>query len=163
MLNPLPLNGIAFDDDGTPLPLLDLEGLAAAHWDIEPGLPGAAHPPVLVVDDSLSTRMLLKNVLAQAGFQVDTARSGEEALQMAQSKSYGLFMVDVDMPGMDGFEFVSRSRSDPRLSHIPSIIVSARDSRNDRRKGLQSGAMGYIAKNRFDSNELLELVEGLLP
>ena len=77
--------------------------------------PARAEPPLLVIDDSLTTRMLEQGILETAGYEVDTAASGEEALQKARQRRYGVFIVDVEMPGMDGFEFIEAARADARL------------------------------------------------
>src|SRR5689334_2220003 len=106
----------------------------------EPAGVALPNPPVLVVDDSLTTRMLEQSILESAGYDVDTATSGEEALEKAAARAYRLFVVDIEMPGMDGFEFISRTRSDPKLSSVPAILVSSRNSEQDRRRGSEAGA-----------------------
>src|SRR5690606_13402968 len=79
--------------------------------------------PILVIDDSLTTRMLEQSILESAGYDVALAISGEEALAMARAGAYSLFLVDVEMPGMSGFEFIEAARADPALADIPAIIV----------------------------------------
>ena len=87
---------------------------------------GARAPPLLVVDDSLTTRMLEQSILESAGYEVDLAVSAEEALDKARARRYGLFLVDVEMPGMDGFDLVRTTRADPQLASIPAILVTSR-------------------------------------
>jgi two-component system chemotaxis sensor kinase CheA len=122
----------------------------------------ASHLPVLVIDDSLTTRMVEQNVLESAGHPVELASSAEEALEMARAHRYGLFLVDVEMPGMDGFQFLARTREDPLLRGIPSILVSSRNSVEDRRRGDEVGARAYIAKGEFDQRSFLATVTELL-
>ena len=83
------------------------------------GEPARSVRPVLVIDDSLTTRMLEQSILESAGYEVELATSAEEALGKAREKRYGLFLVDVEMPGMDGFEFVSRTQSRRSSSQDP--------------------------------------------
>src|SRR6185295_908949 len=77
-------------------------------------------PPVLVVDDSLTTRMLEQGILEAAGYDVDVAASGEEALEKARRRAYGLMLVDVEMPGIDGFTVIERMRADAALHDLPA-------------------------------------------
>ena len=67
-------------------------------------------PHILVIDDSLTSRVLLQNILEAGGFKVDLAVSGEDAMAKARARHYSLFLCDVEMPGMNGFEFVARTR-----------------------------------------------------
>jgi two-component system chemotaxis sensor kinase CheA len=121
-----------------------------------------AQQTVLVVDDSLTTRMLEQSILEAAGFCVDLATSGEEALIKARNQSHSLFIVDVEMPGMNGFELLHRFREDPALQGTPAIMVSSRNSADDRRCADQAGARDYIVKSEFDESRLLRTIRGLL-
>ena len=117
---------------------------------------------VLVVDDSLTTRMLEQSILESAGFDVDLATSGEEGLVKARAGRYALFLVDVEMPGMDGFTFIERIRADPHLRNIPSVLVTSRTSPEDRQRGHDVGAQGYVVKSEFDQGVLLERIRTLV-
>jgi two-component system chemotaxis sensor kinase CheA len=152
--------GVSLDSEGNPQLVLDAEGLirmaclGATFLDVAT----AKRPSVLVIDDSLTTRMLEQSILESAGYEVDLATSGEEGLGKAREKQYGLFLVDVEMPGMDGFEFVSRTRADPVLGTVPSILVTSRNAVEDRRWGEQVGARAYIVKGEFDQELLLQKI-----
>jgi len=153
--------GASLDSEGNPQLVLDPEGLVAtAFLGRAPGAPGAPakRASVLVIDDSLTTRMLEQSILESAGYEVDVATSGEEGIEKALGKQYGLFLVDVEMPGMDGFEFVSRTQADASLSTVPAILVTSRSAIEDRRRGEQVGARGYIIKGEFDQVHLLRLI-----
>jgi two-component system chemotaxis sensor kinase CheA len=157
--------GISLDSTGNPNLVLDPAGLAAAVRAAvgEPAAaPASARLPVLVVDDSLTTRMLEQSILESAGYEVDLATSAEEGLERAGARRYGLFLVDVEMPGMDGFAFVERTRSDPALRDVPSILVTSRDSGDDRRRGVEVGARAYMVKSEFDQERLLRTIGEIL-
>jgi two-component system chemotaxis sensor kinase CheA len=173
VVRPLPLEtevdalvaGASLDAEGNPQLVLDPEGLvsAARIGSARAFLEGA--PPkrrLLVVDDSLTTRMLEQSILESAGYEVDLAISGEEALAKAQDTHYGLFVVDVEMPGMDGYEFVTRTRADARLRETPAILVTSRASKEDRRRGEDAGAQAYIVKGEFDQAYLLQTIRSLV-
>jgi two-component system chemotaxis sensor kinase CheA len=157
--------GASLDAEGNPQLVLDPAGLVvAAQAGRGAAVKSEPRPrsPLLVVDDSLTTRMLEQSILESAGYEVDLATSAEEALTKARERRYGLFVVDVEMPGMDGFEFVARTRTDAILREIPAILVTSRASREDRRRGQEVGARGYIVKGEFDQGDLLRAIRELL-
>jgi two-component system chemotaxis sensor kinase CheA len=155
--------GAALDADGNPQLVLDPDGLVAAALGADPGESALAppRPRILVVDDSLTTRMLEQSILESAGYEVDVALSGEEALARARAERYALMLVDVEMPGMDGFTVIEHLRADPALHDIPAILVTSRATPEDRQRGRQAGAQGHIAKDEFDQAELLRLIAPL--
>src|SRR5262249_12641534 len=118
-------------------------------------------PPILVIDDSLTTRMLEQSILESAGYEVDTAASAEEGLEKARARSYGLILVDVEMPGMDGFQFITTIRADLALRDIPAILVTSRAEPEDKRRGFEAGAQAYVVKSEFDQVSLLERIRNL--
>jgi two-component system chemotaxis sensor kinase CheA len=119
-------------------------------------------PPILVIDDSLTTRMLEQSILESAGYEVELAVSAEEGLAKARSRRFGVFVVDVEMPGMDGFEFVRVTRADARLSTTPAILVTSRGAAEDRQQGMDAGASAYIVKGEFDQDRLLATIRELM-
>ncbi|GIF03317.1 hybrid sensor histidine kinase/response regulator [Actinoplanes siamensis] len=161
------IGSVSLDADGNPRLVLDPAGLASALLRDDSGPRAASAPaapplPILVVDDSLTTRMLERSILESAGYQVDLAASGEEGLDRARSRRYGLFLTDIDMPGIDGFSFVERTRADPELAGVPAILVSSRASAEDRDRGTAAGASAYIVKGEFDQEELLAHIRRLV-
>ncbi len=117
---------------------------------------------ILVVDDSLATRELERSILETAGYKVTTARDGVEALKMAREQKPDLVLSDVEMPNMDGFRLCTSLKQDIQLNDLPVIIVSSRDSEEDRRKGLQAGAQAYIVKGQFEQTNLLDTISRLI-
>jgi DNA-binding response OmpR family regulator len=83
-------------------------------------------------------------------------------MAMARRRRYGLFLTDIDMPGMDGFAFVAATRADPELSRVPAILVSSRSDPEDRRRGAEAGAGAYVVKGEFDQGELLAHIRRLM-
>jgi two-component system chemotaxis sensor kinase CheA len=118
--------------------------------------------PILVVDDSLTTRMLERSILESAGYEVDLAASGEEGLAKARARRYGLYLTDIDMPGIDGFTFVAWTRAEPDLAVVPAILVSSRATAADRERGAAVGAGAYVVKGEFDQEELLGHIRRLM-
>lgn len=156
--------GVNLDAEGNPQLILDPDGLIE-HAQAGSAAEFAAAPKphtVLVVDDSLTTRMLEQSILESAGYDVDTALSGEEALHKVRQKRYALILVDVEMPGMDGFTLIERLRADPALHDIPAILVTSRAAPADRKRGAEFGAQGYVAKSEFDQAELLAMIKRLV-
>lgn len=156
--------GVFLDAEGNPQLVLDPDGLVTDAYRAEDVALEQAPPrrPVLVVDDSLTTRMLEQSILESAGYEVDVALSGEEALESARRKRYALFLVDVEMPGMDGFSFIRQVRADPAIHDVPAILVTSRAAAEDRQRGRDVGAQGYIVKSEFNQVELLTLIRPLM-
>ncbi len=152
--------GASLDAEGNPQIVLDAEGLAARarHGKAGKREQPVRRLPILIIDDSPTTRMLEQSILEAAGYETDVATSAEDALQKVRGRTYGLFLVDVEMPGMDGFTFVERTRADPELRKIPAILVTSRNSPEDLRRGKDVGAYGYIVKEEFDQMVLLDRI-----
>jgi two-component system chemotaxis sensor kinase CheA len=172
ILRPLPdctpsdpvVAGASLDAEGHPQLVLDPQGLVEHVGRAGSALAAmpSSRAPILVIDDSLTTRMLEQSILESAGYEVDLATSGEEGLERARQRSYALFLVDVEMPGMDGFSFIERAREDPILRDIPAVLVTSRASPEDRQRGSSAGARAYIVKGEFDQSELLEQIRILV-
>jgi two-component system chemotaxis sensor kinase CheA len=118
--------------------------------------------PLLVVDDSLTTRMLEQSILETAGYSVDVAASAEDGLAMLRQRRYGLLLVDVEMPGMNGFELLELIQGEIGLRDIPAILVTSRASLEDKARGKSAGARDYVVKGEFDQVRLLSRIETLL-
>ncbi len=156
--------GTSMDAQGNPQLVLDASALveAALRYKTLRSADTKVRLPILVIDDSLTTRMLEQSILESAGYEVDVATSGEEALVRAYERPHGLFLVDVEMPGMDGFTFIEKSRADPLLRETPAILVTSRAAPEDRKRGQAVGASAYIVKSEFEQTGLLELIQSLV-
>ena len=115
-------------------------------------------PRVLVVDDDLSILKFVRANLEARGYQVLRAIEGEEAIRIAEQEKPDLLILDIVMPGMDGFEVCRKIR---KWSSVPIIMLSAREGENDREKCEACGANDYLTKP-FVLKELLALVKTLL-
>jgi two-component system chemotaxis sensor kinase CheA len=158
------LAGAVFDAQGNPQLVLNPEALLVAANSVpSQRIPDPSPTPlVLVIDDSLTSRVLLQSILEAGGYKVDMAVSGEDAMAKARERHYSLFVCDVEMPGMNGFEFVSLTREYDYLLGIPSILVTTRGGADDRRRGAEAGARAYIVKGEFSKDSMLETVRSLV-
>jgi two-component system chemotaxis sensor kinase CheA len=164
LLSPV-VAGASFDAEGNPQLVLSPESLVRAARRVTSGLRVSSprrRAPVLVIDDSLTTRMLEQSILESAGYDVDLAVSGEEGMDKARLRKYGLFLVDVEMPGMDGFSFIERARADPELRDVPAILVTSRASPEDLERGRLVGAVAHIEKREFNQTDLLDRIRRLM-
>ncbi|CAA9890865.1 Hybrid sensor histidine kinase/response regulator [Candidatus Methylobacter favarea] len=124
--------------------------------------PEPEKPSILVVEDSITSRSLLKNILEGAGYQVTTAVDGADAYTAIKAGTFNLVVSDVEMPGMDGFELTARIRENKQLGELPVILITALDSREYRERGIDAGASAYIVKSSFDQSNLLEVIQRLI-
>ena len=161
-------------DDGSPVLIVDVEDLIrSVEKSIEAGTLGGVQSGtneemvkrpkrVLVVDDSLTVRELEKKLLQSRGYEVEIAVDGMDAWNAARSGHFDLAITDVDMPRMDGIEFVTLIKKDSNLKSLPVMIVSYKDRAEDRRRGLEAGADYYLAKASFHDEALLQAVINLI-
>lgn len=117
---------------------------------------------VLVVDDSITVRELERQLLESRGYAVDTAIDGVDGWNSVRSAHYDLVVSDIDMPRMDGIQFVKHIKQDSRLQAIPVVIVSYKDREEDRLKGLDAGANSYLTKSSFHDQTFLSTVADLI-
>jgi two-component system, chemotaxis family, sensor kinase CheA len=125
-------------------------------------LAAPARKRLLIAEDSATTRTLMKSILEAAGYDIVTTPDGNRAWQALQEQPFDLVVSDVEMPELDGFGLTERVRSSPRLRQLPVVLVTARSSEQDRLRGMQAGANGYVPKSSFDQRELLETVAHLI-
>ncbi len=118
-------------------------------------------PIVLIVDDEQPCRDTLEALLTNQGMRLLFAANGKEALELARAELPDLVLLDLMMPGMDGFEVCAKLRGDPVQAEVPILLVTALDDRNSRLRGIESGADDYIVKP-YDRIELRTRIRTLL-
>jgi DNA-binding response OmpR family regulator len=116
---------------------------------------------ILVVDDSLTERELIKKTLQEEGYGIETADNGEDALKMVKENDYDLIILDVVMPGKNGFQVCREIKKDEFTSDIPIILVTSKGQESDKFWGKRQGADEYIVKP-FQIEELISTVKRLL-
>jgi chemotaxis protein histidine kinase CheA/CheY-like chemotaxis protein len=166
ILQPLPvelrrhrvLSAVALLPTGEVLLVLKPSVLAEAALVVPVPAGVAAQRTVLVADDSLTTRSLLRSVLESSGYKVRTAADGEEALRLLRNEAIDLLVSDVQMPRLDGIGLVERLRADPRIARLPVVLFSSGDSDDERRRGAACGADAYLTKGAFERGLLIEEV-----
>ena len=129
---------------------------------LESAAPQKVRLPILVVDDSITTRTLERTILETAGYATFTAVDGLDALEVLKRESVSLVLTDVEMPRMDGFSLTEAIRADAKLQHLPVIVVTSLSSAEHRSRGAEAGADAYIVKGEFEQGILLETVRRLL-
>jgi DNA-binding response OmpR family regulator len=113
---------------------------------------------VLIIEDEKLIIVSTQMVLEAAGFRVEAAVNGDEGVQKARSSRPDLILLDIMMPGIDGWETLTRLKRDPETSGIPVIVFTAREHSRGHQKSTEMGAADYFRKP-FEPDELIELVE----
>jgi chemotaxis protein histidine kinase CheA/CheY-like chemotaxis protein len=116
---------------------------------------------VLVVDDSITVRRASSKMLERNNFNVVLAKDGEDALEQLQIHSPNIILSDIEMPRMDGFEFVKNVRSIDKYSHIPIIMITSRTAEKHQKRAFELGANDFLGKP-YKEEELIEKIQSLL-
>lgn len=116
---------------------------------------------ILIVDDSPTDAYLVKNMLQSHGYKTSEASSGAEALEKSKALKPDLILMDVVMPGLNGFQATRKITKDPDTSHIPVVIVSSKNMDSDRAWGLMQGAKDFLVKP-VKEQELLDTIKKLI-
>ena len=159
------ISGATILGSGKVVPILNVNELLTSPLDAAVQAPGAEaeegereERSVLVVDDSITSRMLIKSILEGAGYLVKTAVDGSDAFTTLKTGEFDLVVSDVEMPKLDGFGLTEKIRSDKKYAEIPVVLVTGLETPEDREKGIDAGANAYIVKSSFDQSNLLEVV-----
>jgi two-component system chemotaxis sensor kinase CheA len=120
------------------------------------------HYNVLVVDDSLNTREIEKDVLEAHGYRVTLAEDGLDGFRKAMEGDFDAVLTDVEMPNMDGFSLTATLRQEEKYRHTPIVIITSREKEEDKQRGVQAGADAYIVKGDFDQSKLVDTLRALL-
>lgn len=117
---------------------------------------------ILVVEDSITSRVLLKNILESAGYEVMVAADGSDGFDKYRQTEFDLVVTDVEMPRMNGFELTAKIRHESERPNVPIIVVTSLASLEDRKRGVEVGASAYFVKSNFEKSNLLDMVERLI-
>ncbi len=117
---------------------------------------------ILVVEDSVTSRALMKRILEMAGYLVQTASDGVDAFAKLKEYEFDMVVSDVDMPRMSGFTLAEKIRADDRYAHLAVVLVTSLDSAEDREHGKAVGADAYLVKSSFEKNSFLTIISDLI-
>lgn len=117
---------------------------------------------ILLVDDSITTRTLEKNILEKAGFKTQTAQNPIEAFELMEDTSFNLIISDIEMPEMNGLEFLNKLKTDEKYADIPVIMVSSLMNLENKKKALELGAKKCITKGEFNQDDFLAGISKIL-
>ena len=129
---------------------------------LEGGRDSARKRTILIAEDSITSRMLIKNILEAAGYVVTTAVDGLEAYNIFETGAFDAVVSDVEMPRMNGFELTAKIRGHQSRAETPVVLVTSLDSKEDKERGIEVGANAYIVKASFDQSNLLEVIDRLI-
>jgi chemosensory pili system protein ChpA (sensor histidine kinase/response regulator) len=115
----------------------------------------------LVVDDSITMRRVTQRLLERRGVRVLTARDGLDAIEILQEHDADIVLLDIEMPRMDGYQFATHLRNDPRLKDLPIIMVTSRSGEKHRAKAIEVGVNDYLSKP-YQEPQLVAAMESLL-
>ena len=115
----------------------------------------------MVVDDSITVRRVTERFLQRNGFRVVTAKDGLDAISVLQDHKPNVILLDIEMPRMDGYEFATHVRNDPRVSDVPIIMITSRVGDKHRARAIEIGVNDYLGKPYQDA-QLLDAIRRLL-
>jgi len=117
---------------------------------------------ILIIEDDKFLRELIAKKLIKEGYEISEAVDGEEGMKKVKEEKPDLVLLDLILPGIDGFEVLSRMREESALASIPVIILSNLGQREDVEKGLRMGAVDYLIKAHFTPGEIIEKIKNTL-
>jgi len=117
---------------------------------------------ILIIEDDKFLRELIVQKLIKEGFEISEAVDGEEGMKKVKEEKPDLVLLDLILPGVDGFEVLARIKEDPVLAAIPVIILSNLGQKEDVERGLKLGAVDYLIKAHFTPGEIIEKVKNIL-
>jgi chemotaxis protein histidine kinase CheA len=144
-----------------PQALLGREAVSRRAPVAAPQLAAREAPRLLLVDDSRVTREMERRILEDAGFRVEVASDGDEAMRRLAAESFDCLVTDIEMPGLDGFALTEELRRVERFARLPIVVVSTRERPEDRLRGLRAGADAYLTKQSLVAADLVDTVRRL--
>ncbi len=160
------VTGATILGDGRVIMILDPGTLVRAHRPVE-ALRAAAQPKTstqlaaLVVDDSITMRRVTQRLLERRGAKVFTARDGLDAITVLQEHAVDVILLDIEMPRMDGYQFATHVRNDPKQKHLPIIMITSRSGEKHRAKAIEIGVNDYLSKP-YQESQLIAAIEALV-
>ena len=115
----------------------------------------------LVVDDSITMRRVTQRLLERRGAKVHTARDGLDAITVLQEHTVDVILLDIEMPRMDGYQFATHVRNDPKVKHLPIIMITSRSGEKHRAKAIEIGVNDYLSKP-YQESQLIAAIAALL-
>ncbi|HEY8537576.1 MAG TPA: response regulator, partial [Steroidobacteraceae bacterium] len=160
------ISGATILGDGRVVIILDMGALVRSEWrtqaQLEPQAPEAERRVLaLVVDDSITVRRVTQRLLERHGMRVLTAKDGVDALSILQEHVPDVILLDIEMPRMDGYEFASHVRNDPRWADIPIVMITSRVGEKHRARAIEIGVNDYLGKP-YQEDQLLDAIEPLV-
>jgi CheY-like chemotaxis protein len=113
---------------------------------------------ILVVDDSETNVLLLQRLLEEEGYKIDYAYSGKAAIELIKKKTFDLILLDIMMPGIDGFDILEKIKGTQYIQNTPIIMVTAKDDHESQQKAIKMGANDYMTKP-LDLEKLKKLIQ----
>ncbi len=167
------ISAVAIMENSLPVIILDVDDLVRSIDNIISGanlthirravMKGVtARKKILVVDDSLTVREVERRLLENAGYDVTAAVDGMDGWNMVQKRQFDLIISDIDMPRMNGIQFVKTVKGDSKYKAIPIIIISYKDREEDKIQGLNAGANHYLTKSSFHDKNFIRTVKDLI-
>lgn len=117
---------------------------------------------VLIVEDSITVRSMLKSIVESAGYETEVAVDGVDGYNKLTDGNFDAVVTDIEMPNMNGFELTSKIKGDKKFSDIPVILVTTLESQKDMQRGLEAGANAYIVKGSFEKSNLTDTIRRLI-
>jgi chemosensory pili system protein ChpA (sensor histidine kinase/response regulator) len=161
------VSGATILGDGRIIVILDVGTLIRRQKDIthsikpEPVAQEAEPLTALVVDDSITMRRVTQRLLERRGVRVLTARDGMDAVTVLQDHEPDIILLDIEMPRMDGYQFATHVRNDPRCKNIPIIMITSRSGEKHRARAIEIGVNDYLSKP-YQEDQLINAINGLL-
>jgi chemosensory pili system protein ChpA (sensor histidine kinase/response regulator) len=152
--------------DGRIVVILDMGSLVRSEWRARPTETVVLDSRdrrtfALVVDDSITVRRVTQRLLERNGMRVITAKDGVDAVSLLQENLPDIILLDIEMPRMDGYEVAAHVRNDPRLKHIPIVMITSRTSEKHRARAIELGVDDYLGKP-YQESQLLDAIEPLV-
>lgn len=159
------ISSITFDSEGNLQAILDPMGLlnfSRSENKLLSELNTVIIPHILIIDDSLTTRMLEQSILERVGYKVSLADSGEQGLEKVKKEKFDLIIVDIEMPGMNGFQFIENTKEFENIKSIPIMMLSSRDTYEDRTRAKDMGVREYFVKGEFDEIKFIAEIKKII-